>query len=222
MLDNGFRTEQDDVFLGLGIKIWTWGIVLIILISLALTVGSMLSQRWILDEGSQDHTGSLFSWDVIEGYNNLGYQCLAGPSCASASSSVICKTLGDLHNAGVVYAASQIALLVVFCMWLENCIYLIAGRDFGHRLVAYFWPILAIGIQVFGIVRWFQVSGARFNGECDAVVKRTEKYELCALDGPKFAIAELALITLGAIIYLVMLIQKALRKNIEYASPAMR
>ena len=53
------------------------------------------------------------------------------------------------------------------------------------------------------------------------MVRRTEKYELCALDGPKFAIVELALITLAAAVYLVMLIRKALSKNIEYTSPVM-
>ena len=90
ILDNGFRASNDDKFLGLATRVWTWGIVLLIFISIALTIGAMLSQRWILDEGAQDHYGSLFTWDAVEGYTDLGYQCLAGPSCASSSSSVIC------------------------------------------------------------------------------------------------------------------------------------
>lgn len=97
ILDSGLRLSEDDRVCGIGTKFCSWGIILLIFVSLALTIGALLSPRWVLDEGSTDHYGSLFTWDVIEGYNNLGYQCLAGPSCESSASSVICKTLGDLH-----------------------------------------------------------------------------------------------------------------------------
>jgi hypothetical protein len=85
---------------------------------------------------------------------------------------VICTTLGDLHTAGVIYVASQLALALVIIIWIEACIYQLGSRDFGHKLFNWAWPILAVGVQAFGVVKWLLVSGASFDGNCDVEVHR--------------------------------------------------
>jgi hypothetical protein len=70
------------------------------------------------------------------------------------------------------------------------------------------WPLLSVGIQAFGTIKWFLISGARFDGACGIPVLHTKKYELCALDGPKLALTELVLVTITACCYLGMLITR--------------
>jgi hypothetical protein len=105
-------------------RYWIWLSIFLLFINVALTIGAMLSPRWVMDSDLQsEHYGSLFVWDLVEGYTNYGHICLAGPSCASSDNSVICSTFRDLHDAGVLYVASQVLLMLTFIMWLENCLY---------------------------------------------------------------------------------------------------
>lgn len=163
--------------------------------------------HWVHYDTGKEHMGYLLYVDEYLDFDELGFNCLFGPACATSQEFHVekrhCSAFKRLWKAGYTYLYIDAASVFFFILWFEGLIYFAIKREFGIPLTQYAWPILTTVLHAAAMAAWFVISEAKFGNSCD-VYASDDDIDFCADKSPNFSIWSLICLFFAALFFVLL------------------
>ena len=133
--------------------------------------------------------------DCPPAVENTSWACLEKQTCTINSELGLCKNAEDMREASGAYIGLTVTSLIFLILTIERILFHYCKLDYGLNWLVYVFALLFWLSQSLAVLIWFGISGAEFQADCTYRPVSTDRWELCATDGPSIAIVTVFCVT---------------------------
>ena len=126
--------------------------------------------------------------DCPPAFEHTSWACLKEQTCTVNSDFGLCKNAKDMGEASGAYIGLTVTSLIFLFLTIERVLYHYCKIDYGLNWLVYVFALIFWLAQALAVLLWFGLSGAEFQADCAYRPISTDRWELCATDGPSIAI----------------------------------